>query len=156
MTSEKLEEIASQEARLRLSVFDEDTGWRLGSRLVEQGRAARMPIVVNIRTPDSTLFHAALAGATPDNDHWARRKSNVTLRYHRASLAVGLSFRDKGVAVPGAEQGVDPCDFAVHGGSFPIRLVTGRVLGAVTVSGLASEDDHAMVVAALESVMDGH
>ncbi|WP_186766555.1 heme-degrading domain-containing protein [Puniceibacterium confluentis] len=153
MTVQQLEEIAGQEARLRLTGFDEAQAWKLGCLLVEKGRAEGRPIVVNIRTPDSTLFHAALSGATPDNDHWARRKSNVTLRYHRASLAVGLSFKAKGILVPGAEHGLDPQEYAVHGGSFPVRLTSGRVIAAVTVSGLASEEDHAMVVEALGSLL---
>ncbi|MEF9605014.1 heme-degrading domain-containing protein [Paracoccus sp. PXZ] len=148
-----LERIAAEEARLRFDAFDEMIAWLIGQSLVEKARAERLPVVVNIRTPDATLFHAALPGSAPINDDWARRKSNVTLRCHRASYAIGLDFRRQGIPSPGAEQSLPPEDFATHGGSFPVRLRDGRVVAAVTVSGLPQEDDHDMVVKAMESVM---
>ena len=144
-----LAEIAASEAQLVFPHFDETVAWSIGSALVEQGRAGGLPIVINIRTPDATLFHAALPGSAPDNDEWARRKSNVTLRRHRSSYAVGLEFKARGIAAPGAQEGLPATDFATHGGSVPVRLRGGRVVAAVTVSGLPQADDHAMVVAAM-------
>jgi uncharacterized protein (UPF0303 family) len=37
-------------------------------------------IVTDIRRPANILFHAALDGASPDNDEWIRRKSNAVFR----------------------------------------------------------------------------
>ena len=147
-------ELEQQEATLVFPHFDEDTALRLGTALVEQARAQAAPVVINIRTPDRTLFHAALPGSAPDNDHWARRKSNIVLRKHRASMLVGLQFAAKGKTVS-HDIGLDPLDFADHGGSFPIRVAGTGVIGAVTVSGLASEEDHAMIVGVLETLLAG-
>lgn len=145
-------EIEQQEASLVFPEFNEETAIALGTALVAKARAEAAPVVINIRTPDRTLFHAALPGSAPDNDHWARRKSNVVLRKHHASILVGLQFARKGKTV-GPDLGLDPMDFADHGGSFPIRVAGTGVIGAITVSGLASEDDHAMIVAALENML---
>ncbi|WP_280950282.1 heme-binding protein [Pseudotabrizicola sediminis] len=67
---------------------------------------------------------------------------------------VGLKFKAKNITTPGAEQGLPVTDFATHGGSVPVRLRGGRVVAAVTVSGLPQADDHAMVVAALTAELD--
>lgn len=148
-----LDRIADEEDRLQFPSFDEGVAWSLGLALVEKGRAESLPVVINIRTPDATLFHAALPGAAPANENWARRKSNATLYWHRASWAVGAGFRCRGQVFPDDQQGLSAADFATHGGSFPVRLRNGRVIAAVTVSGLPQAEDHAMVVAAIEQVL---
>ncbi len=141
--------LEGQEARLVFPAFGEDTAWAIGTALVAVARAAAAPVVIDIRTPDRTLFHAALPGSTPDNDHWARRKSAVVLRYHHSSLLVGVRLSHRGATLE-PSGGIDPMEFAAHGGSFPVRVKGTGVVAAITVSGLASEDDHAMIVAVLE------
>lgn len=112
--------------------------------MVAAARAIGAPVAINIRTPDRTLFHAALPGSAPDFDHWIRRKSNLTLRRHHASLLIGEQFKAKGRDVS-PEFGLDPLDYAAHGGSFPVRVANVGVVAAITVSGLASEEDHRLV-----------
>ena len=58
--------------------------------------AQGLGVVINIRTPDRTLFHAALPGSAPLNDRWVRRKSNTALHFHLASLHVGRNMAAKG------------------------------------------------------------
>lgn len=60
-------EITTLEAeaqRLVLAAFTEETALSLGLTLVELARAAALPVVINIRTADRTLFHAACRGCT--------------------------------------------------------------------------------------------
>ena len=70
------------------------------------------------------------------------------MRWHQSSLRAGRRLAAKGAKL-GTEHGLDPLDYADHGGSFPIRVEGVGVIGAITVSGLASEEDHAMIVAAI-------
>jgi uncharacterized protein (UPF0303 family) len=147
-----IETIEKQESLLVFKSFDELVALDVGRRLVDLALSENAPVVIDIRTPDRTLFHAALPGASPDNDHWARRKSNVTLRMHKASLRVGELNRSRGRGVS-PEIGLDPMDYADHGGSFPIRVAGTGVVAAVTVSGLKSEEDHAMIVTVLEGLL---
>jgi uncharacterized protein (UPF0303 family) len=149
-----LETLAGQEAALTFKAFDETVAFEIGERLTRLARSGKCPVVINIRTPDRVLFHAALPGSSPDNDHWARRKSNVTLRFHKSSMRVGENYRLKGREIC-AELGMDPLDYASHGGSFPVRVDGTGVVAAITVSGLASEDDHAMIVKVLEDYLGG-
>lgn len=146
------DELIQQEATLIFDHFNEDTALAFGTALVDRARAEKAPVVINIRTPDRTLFHAALPGSAPDNDRWAYRKSNMVLRRHNASLLVGLKFASQGKTVS-PEIGFDPLEFTAEGGSFPIRVANTGIVGAVTVSGLASADDHAMIVVVLREFL---
>lgn len=139
-----LDQLAKQEEILVFDRFDEDTAWSIGSKLVGVAQAQNAPVAIDIRTSDRTLFHASLPGAKPANDAWAMRKSNLTLREHESSMRFGLGLKTKGKTL--ADHGINFTDYADHGGSFPIRVAGVGVIGAITVSGLASHEDHAMIV----------
>lgn len=147
-------DIASLDAEAETLVmprFDEAAALDLGMILVGLASEARLPVVVNIRTADRVLFHAALPGSAPLNDLWARRKSNTALLFQAASLLVGLRNRAKGQGVQ--HHGLDPADYADHGGAVPIRVAGAGVVAVVTVSGLPQTEDHALVVRAIRVVM---
>jgi uncharacterized protein (UPF0303 family) len=141
-------ELVAQEERLRFTRFDNDDAWTLGSLLVRLGKERGLPITIDIRRHGHQLFHAALPGTAPDNDRWIERKIRVVERLNASSFLVGRRMAAKGQAMDAA-YGVDPADFATHGGAFPIRVVDVGVVGVVTVSGLPHADDHALVVEAL-------
>ncbi|MDR3373500.1 MAG: heme-degrading domain-containing protein [Ancalomicrobiaceae bacterium] len=147
-----IDDIKAQEAALVFASFTEEAAYAVGSAIVAAAKAASAPVVIDIRTPDRTLFHAALPGSTPDNDQWARRKSNSTLRFHQPSLLIGCLKEQKGEPIS-SDYGLDPLHYSAHGGSFPVRVAGVGVVAAITVSGLPQEDDHRMVVAALEAYL---
>lgn len=149
-----LAELLEQEERLQLPRFDHDDAFRLGMLLVERARAGQLALTVDLTRVHQQLFHVALPGTTPDNDHWVRRKTAVVYRFHRSSFYMGVSCRMKGIGL--AERfTLDPRDYAAHGGSFPIRVRGVGLVGTVTVSGLPQEEDHRLVVATLDHFLAG-
>ncbi|MER7002659.1 heme-degrading domain-containing protein [Dactylosporangium sp. NPDC000555] len=145
---ELITELEAQEERLRFDRFDNDDAWALGSLLVEVARERALPITIDVRRGGQQLFHAALPGTTPDNDRWIERKIRVVERMHASSFLVGRRLAAKGEAFD-AEYGIDPAQYATHGGAFPIRVRDVGVVGVVTVSGLPQAEDHALVVEVL-------
>ena len=145
------ETLIAEEARLVLPMFDEATALALGTILVDLARAENLPVVINIRTADRTLFHAGLPGSAPLNDAWARRKSNVALMFQKSSLLVGTMLREKGARL--ADEGLSELDYADHGGAVPIRVVGVGMVAVATVSGLPQRDDHALVVRGLDALL---
>lgn len=137
-----------QEQALVFSAFDETTAFELGCALRAAAAAREAAVVIDIRRTDRRLFFAALPGSSGDNDEWARRKSNVTLRFHCSSMLAGAKFAAQG-KVLGPDIGLDPMDYAAVGGSFPVRVRGAGVVAAVTVSGLPSREDHALIVGVL-------
>ncbi len=143
-----LARIALQEKQLQFTAFDEEAAWHLGYRLRALAVERGLGVVIDIRRPTQPLFYAALHGTTPDHPEWIRRKSNVALRFHRSSYAVGLEMEQKQSSIQ-ERYGLPISDYASHGGSFPIRVRNTGVIGAVTVSGLPQRADHELVVQAL-------
>lgn len=145
--ADDLARIALQERTLVFPAFDEERAWTLGVRLRTLAIERSHALVIDIRRPAHPLFYAARPGTTPDNAEWARRKSNVVFRFHRASYALGLEMEQKQSSLEA--RGLPIADYASHGGSFPIRVPSAGVIAAVTVSGLPQRADHDFVVEAL-------
>jgi uncharacterized protein (UPF0303 family) len=146
--SEDLARIALQEQELQFTSFDEESAWRLGSRLRSMAVARQFEIVIDVRRFGQPLFYTALAGTTPDNVDWVRRKSNVTARFLRSSYAIGLEMQEKKSNLFD-RYGLAVSEYASHGGCFPLRVVQAGVIGSVTVSGLPQRSDHELAVEAL-------
>ncbi len=145
-----LADLAAEEERLQFSSFTNDDAWELGSALVAAARRAQAPVAIDITRNRHQLFHAALPGATPDNDRWIERKTRVVHRFGHSSLYVRQASVERGTTFE-EEFGLDPERYAAHGGAFPVIVRSVGPIGAVVVSGLPQLEDHRLVVAALEA-----
>lgn len=137
--------LQAQEQQLVFSRFDNIDAWRLGSAMVAVATQRALSVTIDIRRHGQQLFHAALAGTTPENDAWIDRKVNVVNRFSEASYLVGRRLA-AGKKTLDEALGVEPRLFAAHGGSFPIRISGVGVVGTITVSGLPQAEDHGFVV----------
>ncbi|GAA1447557.1 heme-binding protein [Leifsonia poae] len=149
--TDRIAQLEAEEAGLVLTGFDRRDAWELGSRLariaVEQG----LPVVVDIRTSTGILFHASLPGATADNDSWVEKKSRTALRFELSTaLLTAQAERDD---IPFLSPGwLDPAVYTLAGGAVPIRVAGVGVVAVATVSGLASDVDHQLVVDAVREL----
>lgn len=146
--SDDLTILALQQRELQFASFDEQTAWRLGSRLHEWATERKRPLVIDIRRFGHPLFYSALPGTTPDHAEWARRKSNVVARFHKPSYLVALDLEQKQTSLS-ERFGLPVADYAADGGSFPLIVSSVGVIGSITISGLPQRDDHQLVVEAL-------
>ena len=135
-----------------LDHFDHDDAWRVGRSLVEHCRDRGFAVTIDIKIGAQRVFHAALPGTSADNDSWADRKGRVVSHFGLSSLEVyERHARDNPdfstlFALPLS-------DYAPAGGAVPVR-VRGTAVGVLAVSGLASEEDHGLAVAALRAEKD--
>jgi uncharacterized protein (UPF0303 family) len=147
-------ELIEQERRLQFSRFTNEDAWRLGCLLVELARDRALPVTVDIRRGEQQLFHYALPGTSADNDAWIERKIRVVRRYGSSSYLVGQRFREQGSSFEEKSR-LDPDSYAAHGGAFPVLVSDVGVVGTVAVSGLPQQEDHNLVVEALERFLEG-
>lgn len=146
--ADDIEKIALQESRLAFKAFNEGTAFGLGNLIRERALADKLPVVVEIRMWDRLLFYAALPGSTASNGDWVRRKLNVVKMFQKSTYRMVLDQeRPDRTFRPG--YGLDPSDYVLAGGGFPITLERSGVVGAIGVSGLPERQDHEVIVAGL-------
>jgi uncharacterized protein (UPF0303 family) len=149
-----LASLAAEEEELQFAGFTQDDAWELGSALVAAALGSGLPVAVDITRNRHQLFHAALPGATPDNDVWIRRKTRVVNRFGHSTLYMRQASRERGTTFE-EQYGLDPLRYAAHGGGFPILVRGVGPVGVVVVSGLPQLEDHRMVVAGLRARLSG-
>jgi uncharacterized protein (UPF0303 family) len=147
-----LEKIALQEKRLQFKQFDSETAWAIGSALKAAAEKRKVSVAIDIQMHGMPLFAYAMAGITPDNWDWIRRKRNVVMRYQRSSYAIGLKY-ERAKTTLHAATGLELKDYAPHGGCFPILLTGTGCVGTIAVSGLPQREDHALVVEVLQEFL---
>ena len=144
-----LDTIKRQEEALQFTSFDNDAALTIGNKIVEMAKADKVAVTVDVSVNRNPLFFHAMAGTSPNNADWIRRKSNLVNRTGHASFFMHTQAVERGQDFNNLPT-FDSKDFAAHGGSFPIVVKGTGQIGTITVSGLAGVDDHAMVVRALK------
>ncbi|MFJ4295657.1 heme-degrading domain-containing protein [Curtobacterium sp. NPDC089689] len=143
--SNRIHDLEQQEAELVLPRFTLDDAWALGSRLVDIARREGHGVGIDIRRPNLILFRAALPGIAPDQERWIEKKAALVLRMETSGALVDARHRAAGIDA--ASFGWLPNeDYAITGGSFPIRVQGVGVVAAATASGLSSDEDHELIV----------
>jgi uncharacterized protein (UPF0303 family) len=131
-----------------LDHFDLDDAWRLGSTLAQRCRDDNFSVTISIQMGEQRAFHAALPGASADNDSWVDRKSRVVRRFGCSSLEVHERYAKGDAERFYADFALAPSQYTPAGGAVPIR-VRGTLVGVLAVSGLESSEDHEIAVSAL-------
>lgn len=144
--------LLQHEHELQFDTFSNDDALALGTRLVGAVRKRGKAVVVDIRRNGEQLFQHAMQGTAPDNAEWVRRKNAVVQRCGHSSYYIGNEYRSRGTTFE-AHTGLDPTNYAAHGGGFPLILKGTGVVGTVTISGLPQAEDHEVVTSVLRSYL---
>jgi uncharacterized protein (UPF0303 family) len=146
--ADDIQKIIDQETTLVFDRFDEARAFAIGSLIREKALVEKLPIIVDIQLWDRPLFYAALPGSTSSNTDWARRKRNVVKMFHKSTYRMGLEQRREDKTFPPGF-GLDPSEFVLAGGGFPIKVKGVGAVGVIAVSGLPQRQDHEIIVAVL-------
>ncbi|ORY06749.1 hypothetical protein BCR34DRAFT_604098 [Clohesyomyces aquaticus] len=149
--------LAAEEKSFTFAHFTCEHAWIIGNILRNALRTASASATIHISlcsTPPQILFHApSLPGQMPDNEVWVRRKRETVLRWGHSSWYMQCKFKGDEEAFArkyglGTEE---RGKYSIHGGGFPVFVkgVEG-VVGVIVVSGLTQEQDHGVVVKAVE------
>lgn len=147
--AELLANLLQEEESTQFTAFTNETAWRIGNRLAEIAVQRHLAITIDICRNGQQLFHYALPGTALDNDEWIKRKNRVVNRFGHSSYYMGMLYKSQGATIE-EKALLDPREYAAHGGAFPIIIRQVGVVGTVTVSGLAQEEDHNLVVSVLQ------
>lgn len=149
---ELLRLIQEQEKKLQFAQFTNETALAIGLLLIEKAKKTNKRVTIDITRSGQQLFHYAFDGTTPDNDQWVIRKNRVVNRFHTSSFYIRNLLLSEGTTLEEKYE-LNSLEYAAHGGAFPMIIKNVGVVGTITVSGLPQEEDHALVVAALEEYL---
>ncbi|KAI9489353.1 hypothetical protein BDB00DRAFT_618631 [Zychaea mexicana] len=147
-----LQDLLAQEERCQFTKFTSDDALKLGLLILENAKAYTRPIVLDINLAGHQLFHFAMQGTGPDNNEWVARKNKAVLRFRHSSYYLGRYCASQNKTLE-EKYYVSEKEYACHGGSFPLIIKDVGVVGTITVSGLAQQDDHGLVVKSIEQFL---
>ena len=146
MTIEELIAVLEmQEEILQFPHFTNEDAWELGNLLVAESKRRRLSVAVSIRLNNGyTLFQYAADGTNLHNEHWMARKQNTVKTLEKSSLHSYMLLRKNEESLE--DWLLDPREYAVVGGGFPIRVEEVGVIGSILVSGMDHVSDHDLIV----------
>jgi uncharacterized protein (UPF0303 family) len=144
------QELLDQERRLALPSCSEDDALDLGRWLLETATERSLPVTIEVWRGARLVFRAARPGTNAHNDLYLAGKRRVVEHFGHSSfyerqrhVAAGTTFADAtSLHFP---------EYAPHGGGFPLIVAGTGPVGVVLVSGLPQEQDHALIVEALDA-----
>ena len=145
-------ELKQQEELLQFSSFSNADAIAIGLDLYETAKAQNLPITIDIMRNGQQLFHLSMPGTSADNDQWVIRKCRLANRFQASSFRIGTELRAEGLTLEERYE-LSHYEYAAHGGCFPVIIKDTGMVGTITVSGLAQEDDHALVVEAIRKFL---
>jgi uncharacterized protein (UPF0303 family) len=147
-------EVLGQEDRLALPGCSVDDCLAIGRWLLDRAEERDLAVTIEVWHGQRLVFRAARRGTNAHNDLYLAGKRRVVEHFGHSSFYERLVHAEAGTTFEAATSLRFP-DYAPHGGGFPLVVRgTGRV-GVVLVSGLPQQDDHALIVEALEAHLAG-
>ncbi|MFH8136059.1 heme-degrading domain-containing protein [Pantoea osteomyelitidis] len=143
--------LLQQEADSRLAHFDFRQAWQLGLHMHTRAMALSAPVALEVYAFGQVLFIAALPGSSAENLEWIKRKRNSVLRCSHSSLYLEVINQQKGERMA-AQPWINQAEYCDHGGAFPLLNESGCIIGAASVSGLPSSEDHALALWAIQQL----
>lgn len=145
-------ELKQQEQELQFPSFSNADAVTIGLDLYSMAKERNLPITIDITRNGQQLFHLAMPGTSADNDQWIIRKCRLVNRFQMSSFRMGTELRSEEHTLESRYE-LSHYEYAAHGGCFPILIRDTGMVGTITVSGLAQEDDHALVVEAITNFL---
>jgi len=134
-------QLAAEEVAMSLPALDNNVALALGNIAVELGRERSLPIAIEVRIGDWTVFHVSLPGTDTVNDQWIARKARVVALTGHSTLHERTKAAEEGIdwyAVNNAPEE----SHAIHGGGLPLIVSGQGQCGTLLISGLPQLDDH--------------
>lgn len=148
-----MESIKAQETMHAFDKIDEDLAFQMGIYVIRRARELGKPVATRVTLNRRTLFAYSMAGTKPESDNWIRRKENLSYATN-ASSYYWECWCELGEH-PFEWRGMSYADYAPAGGCFPLCVKGVGMVGTLTISGMASHEDHALAFETVEKAIAG-
>lgn len=153
-----IDTVKKQELELRFDHFSNDDAYELGKHFVKKIKDDGIEMAVQIRKVNgNVLFSYFSEGTNLMNENWMDRKFKTVIMNEKSSYLMWafneMGGRGKDTLRDVALQGMDPKEYVLCGGGFPIKLKTGEMVAVLLASNLPHEKDHQFMIEGLESYL---
>lgn len=138
-------ELARESATLILPSLTQSEALELGEIAAEIGRARSLPIAVEVRLKDWTVYHASLPGSTAENDRWIARKARVVQATEHSTMFERVLAEEQGIDWYESKN-LPEETHAIHGGGLALNVKGLGFAGILLISGLPQVEDHLLGV----------
>jgi uncharacterized protein (UPF0303 family) len=105
------------------------------------GLSRNLPIAIEVRIGDWTVYHASLPGSSPENDSWIARKARVVNLKNHSTLYERVKAEELSIDWF-TENNLSEKEYAIYGGGLPLISKEQGFVGSLIISGLPQIDDH--------------
>jgi len=148
------EELIREERVLMLPKLEIIEALEIGELAKLKGSERNLPIAIEVRIDNWTIYHASLPGSTSENQWWIDRKARVVLLKHHSTLYERVSAQECGVDWY-KENNLNDETHAIHGGGLPLITKDKGFAGVFLISGLPQIEDHLLGVEVLTEFLAG-
>jgi uncharacterized protein (UPF0303 family) len=104
-----------------------------------------LPVTVEVRLGEWTVFKVVLPGAKPEQDSWVARKARVVMATGKSTMHVRVDAEECGVDWY-LQTGLSEELHAIHGGGLALKVAGEGLVGILLISGLPQIEDHLLGV----------
>ena len=140
-------QLLDEEQILILASLTNSDAIEIGEIATQIGKLRNLPITIEVRIGDWTVYHASLEGSKPENDRWINRKVAVVMLKKHSTMYERVSAEERGVDWH-KENNLKDETHAIHGGALPLITNEG-FKGILIISGLPQVEDHLLAVEVL-------
>ncbi len=140
--------LLEEEMKLTLPSLTVTDALEIGEIAKLFGQDRSLPIAVEVRLGDWTIYHASLPGSTPENDWWIGRKARVVKLKKHSTMYERVLAQERGVDWHKENNLLDETH-AIHGGGLPLITKGDGFVGVLLISGLLQVEDHLLGVEVL-------
>ena len=145
--------LLEHEQESRFDVLTIDIAVQVGNKAAAIAIARALPITISVEFDGTEVFREALPGAEDAQLSWIHRKANVVRMTGHSTMYERVRAEELGIDWHEVN-GVTDETHAIHGGGFPLALISGELRGILLISGLPQVEDHLLAVEVLNSVLN--
>jgi uncharacterized protein (UPF0303 family) len=141
-------QLLDEEQFFTLDFLNTATALEIGEIAKSLGVLKNLPIAVEVRLSDWTIYHASLPGSTVENQWWIDRKARTVMLKQHSTMYERVSAQERGVDWHKENNLLDETH-AIHGGGLPLITKSEGFVGVLLISGLPQVEDHLLGVEVL-------
>lgn len=134
--------------KITLEKFSNKIALEIGLAIVNLAKERNQNIAVQIERLNQTIFLYVGDDLPADKHNWLRRKANLAKHFEESSLSIKQDLIQGKMTLEGTFA-LDEKEYLAKGGAIPIFVKNAGMIAVVSVSGLRDEEDHQIIMDAL-------